>query len=496
MKPWMKFLIEASYRKSALWVVCLSVLIAGAVLAQILSGQSADVAADGMIPDSQEEALVASMLTIPQWIRSHGLHTLPALEGAVDDPVYSVLADGLSGDAAVARRTLENLKVPERFIALGVLAYAEGRVREAAEAYASAWRVFPSETLAWERLQCLEQLGESGEIVRLKQEPEFNTTDLQGFWYSYHLDRGELGLMVRHHYALTWGRWIGSTWILAGATLAVWTWVLLGFQRKDQSSTIFRFGCLSLALLLGVISTGPVMWVTPWWDRMLGIRETGELIGNLVYFCVSVGLREEAWKLLAVAPVLLCGGRDRSDLDALLIGCAGGLGFAVQENGMYFDALSAGAVVGRFLSANLLHIMATGLLGLWFSRAVRSPSRYGVDFGWAFLTVTGIHGLYDTLLTVSLPGLEEDTSYFAGTVLALLALMFFRELRVWMFSDSNRISLTARYLLGVCLLVAMELVAVSSWTTFGLAWRVIAQSALASAVFLFVFTTQISEALR
>ena len=84
---------------------------------------------------------------------------------------------------------------------------------------------------------------------------------------------------------------------------------------------------------------------------------------------MCIGLREEALKLLLFVPLipfLL----NRDDLEILTVAGLVGLGFALEENINYFQASAGLSAVGRFATANFLHIALTAMCGLTLTRAI------------------------------------------------------------------------------------------------------------------------------
>ena len=179
----------------------------------------------------------------------------------------------------------------------------------------------------------------------------------------------------------------------------------------------------------------------------------------------------------------------------MLLAAGVGLGFAVEENVLYFSGfLGETAAASRFLTANLLHITATSLCGLYAYRFTRNPSKWGADFAMAFGGVVVLHGVYDTLLMAPVPVLGS-LDYFAGTALAVLAIFFFQELRRLRPMSGRSLSVTALYVWGLTIIFVTEFLLLCAQWPFQDAIQLAGQSALASVLFMLVVLHELQEPL-
>lgn len=239
---------------------------------------------------------------------------------------------------------------------------------------------------------------------------------------------------VRHEYALHVGDWKGAAqWLflanldprigpllLAGIAALMWI-AFIARLGKVRDRPAFRVSMLAVSFVLGVLSIAPTLVLITLEDHFLHLAETGELVGDALYFFAGVGLREELAKLLAFAPLLLVLSRHGTRLDVLACGAMVGLGFAAEENLGYIEAAGGGAAIGRFLTANFLHMAMTAICADALADFVKAPERRSMDFTVAFLTVVAMHGAYDFFAASSSVG---DLSFLSSLVFILLTRQF------------------------------------------------------------------------
>ncbi len=250
-----------------------------------------------------------------------------------------------------------------------------------------------------------------------------------------------------------------------------------------------RLWCALLGIALGILSIWPTGFFILWQEIGWGLLDSQELVPGIRYNVLGVGLREEFAKLcclLPLLPIALCW---RSELSALLISSCVGLGFAIEENVGYFTS-DKSATLGRFLTANPLHIALTGLIGLALYRALRNPSGWGTHSLGVFGILVFAHGLYDAFLEV--PALAEY-SLFATIIFALVIYQFFHELRELRPSQGDTISLSANFLCGVSLLTAATFVYLSATLGMSAAFDMLASGVTGLAVMVYLFLREMPE---
>jgi RsiW-degrading membrane proteinase PrsW (M82 family) len=128
---------------------------------------------------------------------------------------------------------------------------------------------------------------------------------------------------------------------------------------------------------------------------------------ELVYLFIGIGLVEEVMKYLAVRQTILRKRIFNEPIDAVLYLVIAALGFAAVENALIVtntdiqaaSLFGAGGVVeilgARSLSAVLLHILASGIIGFGLARSFFSSRPHHLFLGVSILIAAIIHGMYD-----------------------------------------------------------------------------------------------------
>jgi len=216
-----------------------------------------------------------------------------------------------------------------------------------------------------------------------------------------------------------------GAWPVALASLSALLWFLIvaGLGRMSDPERGRRVLYVA-AFALGVLSVYPTLLVITLEESVFSLRQVGEIIPDAIYFVFGVGLREEACKLLLFLPLLPLLRRRGSRLEALTCGALVGLGFAAEENVLYFQSFDVSVALTRFLTANLLHVSLTALAALAVYDASRAWNRSTEILNAALPMVVLLHGGYDFLL--SSPQLGE-LSFLAMTLFVLIAQRFLRE---------------------------------------------------------------------
>jgi RsiW-degrading membrane proteinase PrsW (M82 family) len=187
-------------------------------------------------------------------------------------------------------------------------------------------------------------------------------------------------------------------WVLV-TLFAGFVWFLVigllgGLEEKLKARAIL-YGC---AFVLGLASAYFVMPAIYFQSEVIGLNDNGEFINDAVFYLSGVGLREEGFKLLLFTPLLPVLLRRRSSMEALAAAGCVGLGFAVNENFGYTGTASEGALFGRLVTANFLHVALTGILGLALFHFVRWPKTRWEEFLATFVGIIAAHAFYDLFL--------------------------------------------------------------------------------------------------
>jgi RsiW-degrading membrane proteinase PrsW (M82 family) len=247
---------------------------------------------------------------------------------------------------------------------------------------------------------------------------------------------------------------------------------------------------MMVAVVLGGLSVWPTHFFNMWQERRLGLVETDELVGGIRFFVVSVGLREELAKLLCFVPLIPLLLLIRGDLIAMMTAGCVGLGFAFVENVSYFHSSFGKDAVGRYLTANPLHMTLTGLAGLALYRAARDPKGWGPQAMLVFGLVVLAHGLYDATIVIPAFG---DLAILGSILFALVVYQFFRELRELRPQQVEVVSLTATVLAGVSLVTAATFVYISSLAGFAPACDAMVMQVISTSLMAYLFLREMPE---
>ncbi|MCM2314422.1 MAG: PrsW family intramembrane metalloprotease, partial [Thermoanaerobaculia bacterium] len=167
-----------------------------------------------------------------------------------------------------------------------------------------------------------------------------------------------------------------EAWPLALAALAGVLWFLIATRLGRISESVSgRRALYAAAFALGVLSVYPTLIVITIEEVAFDFRPVGQVVPDAIYYVFGVGLREEACKLLLFLPLLPILRRRGSRVEALTCGALVGLGFAAEENLLYFQNFEASVALTRFLTANFLHMSLTALAGLAVYDASRAWNR-------------------------------------------------------------------------------------------------------------------------
>ena len=248
---------------------------------------------------------------------------------------------------------------------------------------------------------------------------------------------------------------------------------------------------LPAALILGGASVWPTHFMSLWLESQWNLRPSVELAAGLRYCVLGIGLPEELAKLACFVPLLPPLLWIRGDLPALITAGCVGLGFAVVENMNYFESSAGADVVGRFLTANPLHMTLTGLAGLAVYRAARDVRGWGPPAIATVALVILAHGLYDASIILG-PALG-DVALLGTIIFAAVVYQFFRELRQLRPRRPEVISLSATFLAGASAVTAASFIYLSGVLGFGPACDAIAMSVLGMSLMAYLFLREMPD---
>lgn len=209
-----------------------------------------------------------------------------------------------------------------------------------------------------------------------------------------------------------------------------------------------------LAFVLGVLSVVPTVCLIAVEEASLHLVETGDATRDILFFVFGVGLREEASKLLLFLPLLLVLRKWGDKLDVLVCGAMVGLGFAAEENLGYLASGDLHTGLGRFLTANFMHMAMTAILASALDDFVRDREKYAAAFSKATVSVVVMHGAYDFLLSHE----EYGGSYLAMGVFFVLVRIFLVAVEHARRKADRGLTLTQAFVLAVAVVTGTSAV--------------------------------------
>jgi RsiW-degrading membrane proteinase PrsW (M82 family) len=209
---------------------------------------------------------------------------------------------------------------------------------------------------------------------------------------------------------------------LAAAAAFAWFWICGRIGQITERLKV-RLPLYAGAFLLGIVSIYITLGILELEDHV-GFKANGNPLGDLIYYVLGVGLREELSKILCFLPLLplvrRVGGGKR---EVLACGAFVGLGFAAEENVNYFSGGSLSIAITRFLTANFFHIALTATLANAVDDFFRDREANANALSRTAALVVGAHGLYDFCIGNDTYG---DISWVTVIVFVLMARSFLR----------------------------------------------------------------------
>src|SRR5262245_6377621 len=213
----------------------------------------------------------------------------------------------------------------------------------------------------------------------------------------------------------------GVTWMSLLSSLLV-ALMFLGYLYFVDVFEKERISLLAAVFGMGILSG---VLTTVFYDlagAFLGAGETGRGLQDLGFYVFAVGLFEETAKVIPVLIAVFWWKKWNESVDILVFAAASALGFACIENAAYFSRVAIGLIVGRSLSAVVLHVCLTSLAvyGLFRRRYMRGSGGMLWVFG-CFGAAVLAHGLYDFFITWS-----AGWGILSGFLLIYLMIVFRR----------------------------------------------------------------------
>lgn len=257
-------------------------------------------------------------------------------------------------------------------------------------------------------------------------------------------------------------RWLVTAWrprmtlpslVMTGVAALAWGFFCARLGKLGEKP-LRRSILYTIAFLLGVLSVVPTVFLIAIEEASLRLVETGDAMRDILFFVFGVGLREEVSKLLLFAPLLFALRKWGDRLDVLVCGALVGLGFAAEENLGYLAGGDLHTGLGRFLTANFMHMAMTAILAGALDDFVRDREKHAADFSRTVLTVVGMHGAYDFLLSHE----EYGGSYFAMGVFFILVRMFLTSVNEARRKADKGLTLTQVFVLSLAVVTGTSAV--------------------------------------
>ncbi|MEN8662029.1 MAG: PrsW family glutamic-type intramembrane protease [Lentimonas sp.] len=279
---------------------------------------------------------------------------------------------------------------------------------------------------------------------------------------------------------------------LAILTAIIWSAFLIRLNdTAAHHSTLLKLALP--ALILGVLSTHLTILLIFLQEHQFGLTEGDTLITQTIYCFAGIGLREEFLKLLCFVPLLPFLVKKNNELLTLIVASLVGLGFAAEENINYFEMSQGASGIGRFVTANFLHLSLTGLCGLALTRAVQHSGYYINQAINTFGLAVIAHGAYDAFIIV--PELFEY-SILTTIVFVLIVYQFFATVRGLRRTWTSPFSVTAQFSFSLAVVTGATFATVAwSYGAFP-AFLMVATEVITLGILLVVFFREIPESIQ
>ncbi len=202
-----------------------------------------------------------------------------------------------------------------------------------------------------------------------------------------------------------------------GALLVMLSWLF--YLRRIDIYEPEKWKHILLIFILGAIFSEFTFLLSDLNSMFTGFNLNGGVLNDLLYCIIGIGVIEELVKILPVILILKYTRAINEPVDYLIYGSVSALGFAFAENLLYFNSYGPQIIMGRALTAVILHMFLTSLAayGLMLNK-YKSSKGILTDFIKFFVLAAIIHGLYDFWL------INQTASRFALLSMVILVFCF------------------------------------------------------------------------
>ena len=394
-------------------------------------------------------------------------------------------------------KNLKNIKYHNKSLdelkEIALILFEERILNKAIEAYYLVLESEPDNVAAKEKIfMCLLITGQTDEVNRLLLDPKWRPYANDHIVYKYYLENHQYHKML---FYLTRSQFKNYNWktyltcIVAGLGWMLFL-VHLGsgwfWKRKEKIliPAAVTLGFFSAFFCLGVVVT------QDFYLEHNGMKP-GNIIYNLAYCVLGIGLREELCKMLFFLPLLFFMKNIREDYKILCYCSLVGLGFSIAENFNYFLGHS-NAAMERFLTANFAHTFLTGFICFYLVKAIQQKGKAWDEFTMTFLKMVAIHGVYDFFL-MDPTMLDKGFDFFAMMLYIYVAIMYIRLLMNTAPPTHQYVSLTRVFSIAICVAVGITFLMMSSEMGIKPTLKAIFRGLISNAIFAYMFFREINE---
>jgi RsiW-degrading membrane proteinase PrsW (M82 family) len=498
--------------RSSLILVAISTGLAFLVSLITPAGNSRhyEMVAAGLTPEGKSEliSLIRFGLPLETWSRSGTCAQLPeagdenlfagSIEAALTkepDELIETWWKGLSGGSkteAIARLESAEATLRYRNEFLADLKMTSSDASGALRHYLAEAALFDDASYARRSALFLARFEEDKTLVRkLLGDPAMRHAFAPPDLIRYHAYAGDYAGLARA-VLLSETRMLGTVFVLPALfTAAIWFFILLAFRERSSKSVTKAL----VAFALGIVSAALTLYTVALQQHLHGqeFNAQDSPLAQFVYFLSGVALREEVLKLLCFLPLALAIRKEGKPIEALILAGMVGLGFAFQENLIYFQAGSGTFTAWlRLLTANALHFSLTGVAGFYLWQMLHRRFRGWEEFLVSFIAVVFAHALYNALL--AMPSMS-DYAPLSPFLIAIIAYQYFDPVRQHMETagQHRRLSPLGIFILGSVVLTCTILVSSAMVEPFRFALGAFASSVAAMIPLAFAFISRFRD---
>lgn len=215
-------------------------------------------------------------------------------------------------------------------------------------------------------------------------------------------------------------------------------------EPKGMIIKIFIYGML-VAPLAAVLQLTIRWLISPATLKELLLNLNQPNILSLVNLAIIAPITEEYCKYLVVKKRVLNNPNFDEPLDLMIYFVVAALGFAATENLLVFANLFGssfptiiGNVILRFVSATLVHVLASAMFGYFLALAFFESKKMAQYFYTGFLLAILAHAGYNYLIYLVWDAIKNQQTIIFIEILIILLLTFLSILVAWQFKELRK----------------------------------------------------------